>query len=47
MYPCDIWTFGTPERNKLEAFEICSYRRIWKTKYTDKVRNEKSLEHTG
>ena len=39
LYGCETWTLKTAIMNRLEAFEMWSYRRILKISWTEKVRN--------
>lgn len=40
MYGCEAWTFKEDATKRLEAFEMCCYRRMLRISWVEKVKNE-------
>ena len=47
LYGCETWTLKKDCVNRLNAFEMWSYRRMLKIKWTDKVSNKNVLERVN
>src|SRR6476661_6479132 len=43
LYGCETWTMRKEERNGLNAFEMCVWRRMGKVSWMDKRTNEQVL----
>ena len=44
LYGCETWTVGRYERERLEAMEMWLWRRMTRTKWTERKRNETIME---
>ncbi|KAI5755057.1 hypothetical protein M8J77_013699 [Diaphorina citri] len=47
LYGCETWTMGKYERERLEAMEMWLWRRMTRTSWMERKRNEKILEEIG
>ena len=47
MYGAETWTLRRNEQKRLEAFEMCIWRRMERVKWTDKIKNTVVLERVG
>jgi hypothetical protein len=47
LYGSETWTIRKADERRLEAFEMWTWRRMEKIKWTDKVSNKKVLEKVG
>lgn len=47
LYGVETWTLNTKTINKLEAFEMWTYRRILKVPWTERVSNNDILRRMG
>jgi len=43
VYGAESWTLRALDQEHLESFEMCCWRRMEKTSWTDRVRNEEVL----
>ena len=43
LYGAEIWTLRATDQEYVESFEMCCWRRMEKTSWTDHVRNEEVL----
>ena len=46
-YGCETWTLRQRERNRIDAFEIWAYRRLFGISWSDRVTNIEVLERVG
>ena len=44
MYGCESWTVKKAERRKLDAFELCCWRRLLRVPWTAKRSNQSILK---
>ena len=44
LYGCETWTLTTELENKLKAFEMWIYRRMFRISYMDKITNDEVLQ---
>ncbi|KAJ4430062.1 hypothetical protein ANN_22271 [Periplaneta americana] len=44
LYGAETWALRRNEEKRIEAFEICIWRRLERVKWTDRIRNEAVLE---
>ena len=47
LYGAETWTLRRNEEKRLEAFEMWTWRKMERVKWTDKVRNEAVLKRVG
>ena len=47
MYGAETWTLRRNEQKRLEAFEMWTWRRVERVKWTDKIKNAVVLEREG
>ena len=47
LYGCETWTIGKYERNRLEAMEMWLWRKMTRTRWIERKRNETILEEIG
>ena len=47
LYGAGTWTLRRNERKRLEAFEMWTWRRMERVKWTDKIKNGVVLERVG
>ena len=44
MYGCEIWTIKKTERQRIDAFELCCWRRLLRVPWTAKRSNQPILK---
>jgi hypothetical protein len=44
LYGSETWVIGENEKKKIEAFEMCRWRRMKKIKWTERMSNIRVLE---
>ena len=44
MYGCDSWTMKKAERQKIDAFELCCWRRLLRVPWTARISNQSILK---
>ena len=44
MYGCEIWTIKKAERQKIDAFELCCWRRLLRVPWTARRSNQSILK---
>ena len=44
MYGCEIWTVKKAEHRRIDAFELCCWRRLLKVPWTAKRSNQSILK---
>ena len=47
LYGCEVWTLNKREVERLEAFEMWTWRRLLKVKWSDKIKNDEVLRRAG
>ena len=44
MYGCGSWTVKKAERQRIDAFELCCWRRLWRVPWTARRSNQSTLK---
>ena len=44
MYGCGSWTVKKAERQRIDAFELCCWRRLWRVPWTARRSNQSILK---
>ena len=44
MYGCKSWTMKKAERQRIDAFELCCWRRLWRVPWTARRSNQSILK---
>ena len=44
MYGCESWTIKKAERQRIDAFELWCWRRLWRVPWTAKRSNQSILK---
>ena len=47
MYGCESWTVKKAERQRIDAFELCCWRRLLRVPWTAKRSNQSILKEIG
>ena len=47
MYGCESWTVKKAERQKIDAFELCCWRRLLRVPWTARRSNQSILKEIG
>ena len=45
MYGCESWTVKKAERQRIDAFELCCWRRLLRVPWTTRRSNQSILKH--
>ena len=44
MYGCETWTMKKAEHRRIDAFELCCWRRLWRVPWTARRSNQSILK---
>ena len=44
VYGCESWTIKKAERQRIDAFELCGWRRLWRVPWTARRSNQSILK---
>ena len=47
LYGSETWTITKADKKRIEAFEMCCYRRMLKIRWVDRITNEEVLNRIG
>ena len=47
MYGCESWTIKKAEGQRIDAFELCYWRRLWRVPWTTRKSNQSVLKEVS